>query len=81
VRAKKALEKAHLIIRNRDGWELTDRGKREVAGCNKPACYRALPRFGLLQRRNASAARLSSALSHVAPPRKGKNCYNPEWEA
>jgi hypothetical protein len=31
VRAQKALEKAHLIKRDRDGWELTERGKREVA--------------------------------------------------
>jgi hypothetical protein len=31
VRAEKALEKAHLIKRDRDGWELTESGKREVA--------------------------------------------------
>jgi hypothetical protein len=30
VRPERALEKAKLIAKNRDGWELTERGKREV---------------------------------------------------
>jgi hypothetical protein len=30
VRAEKALERAKLIRRDRDGWEITDRGKKEV---------------------------------------------------
>src|SRR5262249_47998609 len=31
VRAEKALEKAKLITKNRDGWELTKAGRHEVA--------------------------------------------------
>jgi hypothetical protein len=34
VRAEKALEKARLITKARDGWELTDRGKKEAERLN-----------------------------------------------
>jgi hypothetical protein len=30
VRAEKALEKARLITKDRDGWEVTDRGQKEI---------------------------------------------------
>jgi hypothetical protein len=43
VRAEKALKEAGLIKKNRDGWELSDRGKKEIAkmpqGCNRRSNY------------------------------------------
>jgi hypothetical protein len=46
VRAEKALKEAGLIKKNRDAWELTERGKKEIAqikhlGCNGRSGYSA----------------------------------------
>jgi hypothetical protein len=37
VRAEKELEKAKLVTKNRDVWELTDKGKKEAARVKPPA--------------------------------------------
>jgi hypothetical protein len=45
VRAEKALEKARLITKSRDGWDLTDRGRKEVdrIKANQPAKGQSKP--------------------------------------